>query len=108
MNAFDRFREAVLSEVGDLARDFLHGNVDQARGMAADFIEMSRAKLERWSRLLAQGAIDEEEFAALVRSQKDLAQLNALAQAGIALSRAQEFRNKMTDVVIGTAINVLV
>jgi len=107
MSTFDDFREAVLSEAGNIGRDFLQGNVADARAIAEAFVTQSRDKLERWTRLLASGELTKDEFADLVRSQKDLAQINALTQAGIAVERAEQFRQKLTNLVIDKAFDVL-
>ncbi len=108
MSAFDAFREEVLGEAAELARELFHGNAEEARAVAAAFVDQSREKLERWARLLAQGDLTRDEFADLVRSQQDLAKLNALLQAGIATQRAAEFRRKLTGAVVTTAFKVLI
>ena len=107
MSTFDDFREEVLGEVAGLAREFLGGNVEEARTVARAFVDQSKAKLERWLRLLAAGDLTQDEFNDLVRSQKDLAQLHALAEVGIAAEKVEQFRVKLTDVVITKAIDVL-
>jgi hypothetical protein len=107
MSAFVDFRTAVLDGVEALAKDLLHGNVQAAREDAETFIANSGDKLQRWTKLLAEGQLTQDEFAALVRSQKDLAEMNALSLAGISAARAQVFRDKMVAVVIDSAFKVL-
>ena len=107
MSDFDDFREAVLKDAEELAKTVLKRGVKEARTDAETFIKKSAAKLERWTRLLAAGELTKEEFASLVRSQKDLAELKALSKAGIQASRLQKFREKLTNVVVDKAFDVL-
>jgi hypothetical protein len=107
MSAFDDFREAVLGEAAILGRDFLQGNVAGARAVAEAFVTQSREKLERWTQLLRRGELTHDEFGDLVRSQKDLAQINALTQVGISMEKAEQFRQKLAAVVIDKAFDVL-
>ena len=107
MSAFDDFRDAVLKDAEDLAKTVLKRSVKEARADAETFIKKSAAKLERWTRLLAEGELTKDEFASLVRSQKDLAELKALTKAGVQASRLQKFREKLTDVVIDKAFDIL-
>jgi hypothetical protein len=107
MNAFDDFREAVLNEAGNLARDFLKGNVAEARTVAGAFVDQSRAKLEKWTRQRLDGKLTRDEFNDLVRGEADLAKINALTQAGIAVGKAEQFRKKLTNVVLDKAIGIL-
>lgn len=107
MSAFDDFRATVLNEAADFARDTLASSASQARADAEDFVNQSAEKLERWTRLLKDGELTRDEFAALVRSQRDLAQLSALTRGGIGIAKAQQFRDKLTDVMIKTAFSVL-
>jgi len=107
MSTFDDFREAILKDAEDLAKTVLKRGVKEARADAEAFIKKSAEKLERWTRLLAAGELSKDEFASLVRSQKDLAELKALTKAGIQASRLQKFREKLTDVVIDKAFDIL-
>jgi hypothetical protein len=107
MSAFDDFRAAVIDEAEALAKTILKRGVKEARADAAAFVDNSAEKLERWTRLVAAGELTADEFASLVRSQKDLAELSALTKAGIQASRLQKFREKLVDAAVDTAFNVL-
>ena len=43
----------------------------------------------------------------LVKGKQDLAEMEALKQAGLALVRVDQFRNSLVDLVIGTTIKML-
>jgi hypothetical protein len=107
VSALDEFRDAVIGEAEELAKTILKRGIKEARADAAAFVDKSSEKLERWTRLVAAGELTEDEFRSLVRSQKDLAELSALTKAGIQASRLQKFREKLVDVTVDTAFNVL-
>jgi hypothetical protein len=107
MSAFDEFRETVIDEAEELAKTVLTRGITAARPDAAAFVDNSAEKLERWTRLVAAGELTADEFASLVRSQKDLAELPSLTKAGIQASRLQKFREKLVDTAVDTAFNVL-
>ena len=107
MTAFDEFRDAVQEEAENLARTVLKRAVKEARADAEAFVDRSAEKIERWTRLLAAGDLTKDEFASLMRSQRDLAELSALTKAGISASRLKKFRETLTDVVIDKAFDVL-
>jgi len=104
MPDFKGFLDTLVERIGLLAvgnlKDY-HGAVTQD-GKA--FLEKARADLERWSALLELGQLTPDDFAWLVNGKKDLAELAALKQAGIAQARLDTFRNALVGVVIGTAI----
>jgi hypothetical protein len=107
MSDFDDFRNAVIDEAEELAKTVLKRGVKEARADAEAFVKKSAEKLERWTKLLAAGDLTKDEFASLVRSQKDLAELKALTKAGVQASRLQNFRDKLVDVAIDKAFDVL-
>lgn len=86
---------ASLSDFGDAA-------LQDARA----FLNRSKAALKRWVGKLAAGELSQEEFESLVRGQKDLAEMEALKQAGLALVRLDKFRKSLFDLVIDTALKV--
>jgi len=69
-----------------------------------DFLDASKAKLERWTLLLAAGHIAPEEYKWLVESQKDLVVLKGLYAAGVSKIKLGHLKNSILDTVINTAI----
>jgi hypothetical protein len=72
------------------------------------FVEKTKADLERWTGLLASGALSREDFEWLLQGKKDLAELEALRQAGLAQARLDRFRDAILGVVARTALRVFV
>ena len=73
----------------------------------AAFLKRARSDLERWVRQLASGALTQDEFEFLVRGQKDLAEMEALKQAGLGSARLDQFQASLIDLVIGTAVKLV-
>ena len=67
------------------------------------FFKQARTDLERWTKALARGLLSKVDFEWLVRGKKDLAEMEALQQARLALVRVDQFRSSLIDLVIGTA-----
>ncbi|ESR26542.1 hypothetical protein [Lutibaculum baratangense] len=105
MSAFDDFARRVLDGAADLARDFLKKGADEAREDADDFLRRSEEKLRRWAAALAEGKLKPDEFAFLVNSQKDLAELAALTRLGITQIELERFRQKLIGLVIDVALD---
>jgi hypothetical protein len=72
------------------------------------FVEKTKADLERWTGLLAAGSLSREDFEWLLQGKKDLAELEALKQAGLAQARLDRFRDTILGVVTQTALRVFV
>ena len=106
MTNFDRFLDVLKNEIVALARENLEDYLEDAIRDGRSFLEESRADLERWTMLLAREEITQEDFRSLVKGQRELAQMKALTQAGLASVRRDRFVNAVVDTVIRTAFAV--
>src|SRR5262249_28377664 len=103
MSAFGDFGKAVRTGVQALAKRTLKDFVTQAQNDAQSFMKQAKKDHIRWTNRLAAKKMTKDEFADLVKGQKDLATLNALTQAGLALARLQRFRDALIKLVIDSA-----
>jgi hypothetical protein len=103
MGTFGDFEKAVLSGAKEFAVGSLKDLTKLAEDDAQAFLKSSAQKLQRWTTMLASQQITKAEFAALVESQKALAQLDALTHAGIAAAALQRFRDGLIELVINAA-----
>lgn len=108
MSKFDDFIAALESNLTDYAKTSFTAWRDAAAADGKDFVSKSRADLEQWTKELAAGQIDEDEFKWLLESKKDLAALVALKQKGLAAARLDEFFAGITNVITKTAVSVFV
>ncbi|MEF8817390.1 MAG: hypothetical protein V5A20_12840 [Salinibacter sp.] len=107
MPDIDAFLDALRDEITDLATTHLEEVRDAALEDGEAFLERTQDDLRRWARLLEQGELSQNEFEWLVRGQKDLAEMEALKQAGLAAVRAEQFRDALMDRIVGTASRIL-
>ena len=106
MNQFDEFIEGLKTAAKDLAKEIFDGFEDQALDDAQAFLEKAQADLQRWTKLLAQGELTEQDFSDLIQAKKALAEIHALRQTGVALAKLERFRTRFINLVIDTAFDV--
>lgn len=104
---FNEFSEAVLNDAKELAKDIFNGFEDQAVEIAQIFLEKTKTDMERWSRLLADQKLTQQDFGDLVAARKAVAEMQALTISGIALTKAERFRSGLIDSVIDRAFAIL-
>lgn len=105
MADFSDFLDTLKDEIVDLATDHLDDLRDEAIQDTEQFLEDAEEDLKRWTRLLEEGAISERDFESLVKGQRDLAQMEALKQAGLAAVEVDRFRERLIDRVTTVARN---
>ena len=106
MVKFDKFLKTLKKCIVDLAKNTLSDFKDQAIDDASSFLTDTKDDLNRWTKLLARGQLTKDEFTFLMKSKKDLFELHALTQSGVALITIQKFRDAVIDLVVNTAVDV--
>jgi len=106
MAIFDDFLNALKDGLKQLVADTVQDFTQAATKDGRAFLDKARADLERWTSALAHGHLSKDDFAFLVKGKKDLAEMEALKQAGLALVRLDQFRSSLIDLVVGTAFKV--
>ncbi len=100
---FDQFFETLNTGVVDIAKAEAADYLQQATDDGQKFLDDSKDKLIKWTKMLNDGELDQAEFASLVRGQKDLAAMHALKQAGMAAVRIDRIRVAVIDLIITAA-----
>lgn len=107
MPPFDDFLAALQGEIKELVdrswKDFALAATQDAN----DFVTASRNDLRRWTALLADGSLTLLDFEFLLAAKKDLAQMIALKQAGLAQVQLDRFINGVVGAIIGAAEKTL-
>jgi hypothetical protein len=106
MADFDQLLSALKQGAAQLAAHSLQDFRKAAVKDAHAFLEQTRADLERWVHELEAGTLTKDDFEFLVKGKQDLAEMQALKQAGLALVRVDQFRNSLLNLVIGTAVKM--
>jgi hypothetical protein len=106
MGEFDHFTAAVLSGSKEIAKETLKDFETITADDTTAFLKKSKVDLERWTRLLALGAITEQDFGDLVRGKGAVFELRLLGQQGVALATLERLRSRLITLVIDTAFDV--
>lgn len=106
MSDFDDFLKAVKEGSKELAREVFDGFEKEAAKDAKAFLDKSKTDLQRWTKLLAQSELNEQDFSDLVQAKKALAEIHALRQAGVALTKLERFRSGFINLIIDSAFKV--
>ena len=108
MAEFSDFLENLKNGLEGLAKKSWKEFTTAAEKDGKAFLEKTKEDLKRWTRLLAQGDLSKEDFEWLVEGKKDLAEMEALKQAGLTLARLERFQNALVSLVIDTAFDTFV
>lgn len=106
MASFNDFVNALKDGLQQLVAQSLNDYRDAAVRDGEAFLSKTAADLEHWTEEFAKGQLSKDDFEWLVKGQKDLAEMEALKQAGLTLVRLDQFRTSLLNLVIGTAFKV--
>ena len=106
MSKFEEFISAIGQGVEDLAKSTISDYKEQALIDADAFVSESKSDLQRWTGMLANKQLTQDDFAWLIKGRKDVAELKALKQSGLALVRVDRFKSALMDLVVDTAFDV--
>jgi len=99
--------EEILKQLKESLLQLLAEKYDEYKSESKkdinDFLNSSKVKLERWTKLLVTGIISLEEFEWLLNSQKDILELKTLQKAGISKISLGHMKNS----IISTIVNVV-
>ena len=103
MANFNDFIDALEDGLETFAREESEEYKDAAKTKGKAFIEETKNDLERWTKALAKGDLSRNDFEWLVKSKKDLFELNTLKQIGLTKVAVDRFVNGVIDLVVDTA-----
>jgi hypothetical protein len=100
------FKTTVDQSKG-LAKTLFKKFADQATNDTRDFLQRSREGIARAAALFADGKIDKEDLEDLILGKKDLAQMHALKQAGLASAAIDTFTNGVLQILVDAVFAAL-
>jgi hypothetical protein len=100
---FQSLKEGVFNLAETSFKDF----VAQAKADGESVLNSLKPNLEEWTNQLKDGEISVEDFKFLVAGQKELVEMIALKQAGIALIEADKFKNSVFNLIIDTVTGLI-
>lgn len=100
---FEEILKQLKESLLQLLSERYEEHVSESRKDINAFLDSSKVKLERWTKLVVTGIITLEEFEWLLNSQKDILELKALQKAGISKISLGHMKNS----IISTIVNVI-
>lgn len=107
MSKWTEYVDAVRSGAAALAKGAVKDFASEITDDAEAFARRSKADIERWIKMLAKHEISKTEFSDLIHGLKSLAAMNALKQAGLAVTKIQRLRDQIIDLIVEKAFEVL-
>ncbi len=96
----DEILKELKKELTYLFKETFKDFIKESKEDLNSFLVQSENKLKRWTMLLSQGVITQDEFAWLISSQKDLMHFHALYATGVSKIKLGHFKNKVIDTII--------
>lgn len=94
----------IIQRIRQSARALAQGSFGsyaaQATADAEEFVERLKPDLERWASELAEGEITKDEFESLVEGQRNLAEMLALKEAGLAEAQIHNFQSRILEIIV--------
>lgn len=98
-----QIKDELLKVLGESYADY---KTESKKDVEA-FLEASKDKLERWTKLLANTELTVKDYEWLLKSQKDILVLKALYQAGITKQRLGHLKNKIIDTIVNVVVGAI-
>lgn len=95
---------ATLAQSKDLAATLFKKYVKQATADTEAFLNSARVGIERAGLLYAAKRIDQDDFEDLILGKKDLAEMHALKQTGLAHAAVDTFTNGVLNILVDAAL----
>lgn len=108
MAIIDDILNEISTKSEKLIKATLAEYVNETNSDVKKFLDLSKAKLERYSKQLKNGELTKEELEWLIGSQKDLLEMKKLEQTGLAKVRVHMFKRKLLSIITKAIIgNIL-
>lgn len=99
----DAILQTTLAKSKELAAILFKKFAEQAVNDTEDFLQRSKDGVARATALLATEQIDKDDFEDLILGKKDLAEMHALKQIGLASATIDTFVNGVLQILIDAA-----
>lgn len=108
MSKFDTYLDEVLGDAKILLDGTFKRGKKEARAILESHVDNSKERLQRWTKLLANGDITQFEFKLLLNNQITLGRMRLRTVKVIGKKAALEFRDKLRALFIDKAFDVFV
>lgn len=98
----DKLIAEIKAQLLELLKENYKDFVPELENDITNFLKQSKVKLERWTLLLIDKSLTQDDFEWLVKSQKNLLVLEALQTAGLSKIKLNNLKNSIIKVIINT------
>ncbi len=99
---------SILEEkIEDLAQFTISNYVSEGVEDGKILLETISDGLERWTKELVNRRITTRDFETLVSGERDLIEMDNLMFSGLALTRVEQFKGSVFNLIIDTVFNIL-
>lgn len=99
--------DKLKEDVTNLAFSTFKKYKNEATTDALKVVEDMKTDLETWTLELVDGKLSKKDYEFLILGQKELIEMNALKQAGLALIKTDEFKNSLLNLIINTVTGLI-
>lgn len=102
-NLFTQLKTAIVG----LAKEKVQDLAAEASSDGTSLLHIMEDDLKKYTQQLADGEIDQDQFKLMLLGDKDLAEMSALTEAGLAQAKADEFRTEVFNLIVNTALSAI-
>ena len=106
MSKFDEYLDAVMADAKALLSGTIKRGKNEARAILEAHVDNSKERLQRWTKLLANGDIEKREFELLINNQIKLGRMRLRTVEVIGKRAALDFRNALRSLFIDKAFEI--
>lgn len=99
--------DQIKEDITTLAKTLFKTKATQAAKDGKAFLEATKGEIEKWLKQLAAGEISRKNFESLVRGERDLAEMEALRQAGMAKITIDTFTRGVIEIIISAVLKTV-
>ncbi len=101
---FNSLYKELVSESTQLVISAFKNYKKEAKADIENFTSSIKPKLEQWTIQLAEGKITKDDLEFLILQKKELLEMKALKQVGIAQIELDKLKNNVLSSIIGTIV----
>ena len=105
---FNQFFQQLKDGAVQIAQQEATQYVEDVKKGGLDFLDTSKDYLDKWTKQLAAGTIDKEDFEFLVKGLTwDVAEMEALKNAGMSAVRIERIQDALIDLILKAAFSAI-
>lgn len=104
---FQQLFDSLKKGVSELAIAEFKKYTNEAQADALNLMDKVKDNLKTWTQQLSEGKLSKDDIEFLVLGQKDLIEMNALKQVGLAAIGIDDLKDKLLNFIVKTISNLL-